>query len=472
MKTIFHKFAFIYILIFLISFIFIIIGVRTVLEIYFINNESDLIIKRISNFETVVNEQFVDRLSLSDLQDQFLLLDGYTGANIWLISRAGDVYTTASSQSIEEINGMPNIKEDIQLVFMGKTSRREVVYDTEVGNERIIRVGYPFHLGQTVYAMFVNVPMPEIEDTISKVSIIIFISLSISGVIAVILIFMITKRMGHEIEVINEAAKYIAQGNFEKKIIINRNDELGELAESFNIMADELNNQEKNKSMFISSLSHDLRTPLTTIKGYTAGMIDGTIEPEKQERYLKIVQSESDRLIKMINDLLDLSKMESGSLVLDKTDFDLNALILNVLDSFEQKIIDKRVKLTVDLANDKLLAHGDINAIQRVIYNLMDNATKFVEEDGSISIRTELRLDKFYVGISNTGKVLSKRELEVIWDRFSKLDKSRGLEKKSSGLGLSIVKEIVKSHNESVNVYSNEDVGVAFIFTVSTQIFK
>ena len=111
-------------------------------------------------------------------------------------------------------------------------------------------------------------------------------------------------------------------------------------------------------------------------------------------------------------------------------------------------------------------------SIQRVIYNLMDNATKFVNLDGDISIRTEFKNDKIYVGISNSGNILSPKELSMIWDRFTKLDKSRGLEKKSSGLGLSIVREIVKAHNEKIEVYSNEDVGVAFIFTVATQIFK
>jgi signal transduction histidine kinase len=474
MKTIFHKFAFIYILIFLISFIFIIIGVRSVLEYYFINNESELIIKRASNFEKLVNEQYINTVSLDLLQDQIFILDGYTGANIWLISETGELYKTSTDLDAETISSMPNLMEDIVTVFNGKSTRREVLYESVKGvnNDRILRVGYPFHLGTSVYAMFINVPMPEIEDTISKVSVIIFISLSLSGCLAVILIFLITKRMGYEIKVINDAAKYISEGNFDKKIIINRKDELGELANSFNLMAEELNSQENTKRMFISSLSHDLRTPLTTIKGYTIGILDGTIESDKQERYLKIVKNESERLIKMINDLLDLSKMESGALILNKTDFDLNGVIINVLDSFEQKIVNKDIKLTIDLSKEKLMAHGDLASIQRVIYNLLDNATKFVDEGGSISIRTELKNDKYYVGISNTGKVLSEKELAMIWDRFSKLDKSRGLEKKSSGLGLSIVKEIIKAHHEKIDVYSNEDIGVAFIFTVSTQIFK
>ncbi|MDW7660037.1 MAG: HAMP domain-containing sensor histidine kinase [Bacillota bacterium] len=471
MKTIFHKFAFVYILIFLISFILIIIGVRSVLDIYFVSHETDLIVKRISNYEELVNSRYLNSISLNLLQEQIMLLDGYTGANIWLFTESGALYTTEEDRVSIDPDKYQELTEDIKTVFSGSTTSREVFYK-DLYTERILRVGYPFTVGETRYAMFVNIPMPEIEDTISKVSVIIFISLSFSGILAVILIFLITERMGYEIKVINDAAKYISEGNFDKKIIINRKDELGQLAESFNLMADELNQQEQTKRMFISSLSHDLRSPLTNIKGYTRGMLDGTIEEDKKERYLKIVLNESDRLIKMINDLLDLSKMESGALVLNKTDFDLNEMIINVLDSFEQSIIEKRIKLTIDLSHDKMKAHGDYASVQRVVFNLLDNATKFVDMDGTISIRTELKGDKYFVGISNTGRVLSPKELEAIWDRFTKLDKSRGLEKASSGLGLSIVKEIVKAHHEKIEVYSNEDIGVAFIFTVSTQIFK
>lgn len=471
MKTIFHKFAFVYILIFLMSFILIIIGVRSVLDIYFVSHETSLITKRVSNYEQLVNSRYVNTISLGLLQEQIMLLDGYTGANIWLFTEDGELYTTEEDRAAINLGQHLELTKDLEKVFSGEHTSREV-YDKAVYNERTLRVGYPFKVGEQRFAMFINVPMPEIEDTISKVSVIIFISLSISGLLAVTLIFLITKQMGHEIEVINDAAKYIAQGNFDKKIIVTRRDELGDLANSFNRMADELNQQEQTKRMFISSLSHDLRTPLTNIKGYTRGMLDGTIETDKNERYLKIVLNESDRLIKMINDLLDLSKMEGGALVLNRTDFDLNEMMLNVLDNFEQVIIEKEVRLTLDLAKDKVMAHGDYASIHRVVFNLLDNATKFVDAGGAISIRTELKGDKFYVGISNTGRVLTKKELELIWERFAKLDQSRGMEKQSSGLGLSIVKEILKAHGEAIEVYSNEDIGVAFIFSVPTQIFK
>lgn len=469
MKSIFHKFAFVYILIFLIAFIIIIIGVRTVLDVYFVSHETELIIKRVSSYEALVNQRYVDKISLTVLQEQVMLLDGYTGANIWLFTEDGILYSTDADKELD-ISAYPELIRDMKAVFEGQTTSREVNYK-DLYAESMLRVGYPFTVGAVTYAMFINVPMPEIEDTISKVSVIIFVSLAFSGVLAVALISLITRRMTREIKTIGQSAQYISKGNFDKKIRIERVDELGELAASFNAMADALNRQEQGKRAFISSLSHDLRTPLTTIKGYTQAILDGTIEGEKQTRYLNLVLSESERLIKMINDLLDLSKMESGALVLHKTDFDLNEMVLNVLDAFEQRVVEKSVKLHIDLTSEKRLAHGDYNALHRVMYNLLDNATKFVDVGGSISLRTELKGEKFYVGVSNTGRVLSPKELSLIWERFSKLDKSRGLEKASSGLGLSIVKEIIKAHREKIEVFSNEDIGVAFIFSVSTQIF-
>ena len=195
MKTIFHKFAFVYIMIFLISFILIIIGVRTVLDIYFVSHESNLIMKRVASYEELVNSRYVDSISLTVLKEQMMLLDGYTGANIWLFTEAGELYTTETDRDTLDITEYPELTNDLKTVFSGETTSREVFYK-DIYKDRMLRVGYPFHMGATRYAMFINVPMPEIEDTISKVSIIIFISLAISGALAVVLIFMITRRMG------------------------------------------------------------------------------------------------------------------------------------------------------------------------------------------------------------------------------------------------------------------------------------
>jgi signal transduction histidine kinase len=237
-------------------------------------------------------------------------------------------------------------------------------------------------------------------------------------------------------------------------------------------MAVNLQELESTKERFISNLSHDLRSPLTSITGYTRGLIDGTIPEENQEKYLKIVLEESTRLTKLTNDLLDLSKMQSGNISVNKTDFDINQMIIHELDKFEQRIEEKDIQISLKLMEERVLAHGDYEGIRRVVYNLMDNAVKFVDKAGIIEIKTENKEDKILVGIKNSGAYIPKEKLNTIWQRFSKMDDSRGIEKKSNGLGLSIIKEIIKAHDEKIDVYSSEEFGVVFIFSISTQIFK
>lgn len=471
MKTIFQRFVYLYVLIFLISFIVILIGIRLVLDYYFVNHETDQIVQRVRNYEKILNSaEYIDRISLELIEEQVLLLDGYTGAYIWLATERGELYGTRRHPLGEEQLVETSLQEDLQKVFQGDIVKREVYYD-DLSSTKMLRIGIPFEVSGILYAMVVNLPMPEIEETIAKVSVIVFVSLSLSAVVAVLIIFGMTDRMSREINLLSKSANQISSGSLDRRIKIERHDELGELAVAFNKMAEGLENQERVRKNFISNLSHDIRTPLTTIKGYINGVLDGTIDDSKKDRYLGIASLECDRLLDMSNNLLDLARIESGELILNRTDFDINQMILEVLDSFETKIIEKKVKLSVDLEHGQLQVHADIAAIQRVVYNLLDNATKFIDHDGTLSIRSEIRGKKCYVGISNTGTVLSEDEQENIWNRFSKLDKSRGLDKKSSGLGLSIVREIVKAHDETIDVYSNEEVGVAFIFTLPVQFF-
>ncbi|MDO4798917.1 MAG: HAMP domain-containing sensor histidine kinase [Bacillota bacterium] len=472
MNSIFRKFSFVYLLLFLLSFILIVVGVRIALENYFIEKETGQIRARIGNYETLLNASYVDRISLSLVKEQVLLLDSYSGGTIWLVDEEGGIYGTDQDLGSLTESDVERLHADWQNVREGGVTKTLV--NEGVNRERMLRVGVPLRVGEQRFSIFVSLPMLEIADTITRVSLIVFVSLVLVAFLALVSIYLLTNRMTSEIRAIAVSADKIAKGQLDQRIKGRKNgtDELAELADAFNKMANDIQKQERARRNFVSSFSHDIRTPLTTIKGYTAGILDGTIDREKQDRYLGIVVSECDRMLTMSNNLLDLAKMESGELVLSKTDFDLNQLILTVLDSFETIILEKQVKLNIDLHREHVLAHGDVNGIQRIVYNLLDNATKFVDVGGAISIRTELKNEKFYVGISNTGKVMTPEERARIWNRFEKLDASRGLEKRSSGLGLSIVREIINAHNETIEVYSNEDIGVAFIFTIPVQIFK
>lgn len=478
MKSIFKRFVSVYLFMFLFSFGLIVIAVKVGLSRYYIDLTVNQITQSVSSYEKMLNSYYSGKVNRELLSEQATILGGYMGTNIWIVDSKRNIYSTSSviNNLLAEYNyeKIGNLEDDIKKVIDGNITHKEQ-YLYEDGLETsisVLRVGVPIKVGDEDYAIFANVPMVQIDDTIAKSSIYILLSLTFSGVLAMGIIYLITKKMSNEILQISYSAGQIASGNFDRKIRSSSVDELTQLANSFNKMAEDIKKQEQARSNFISGISHDIRTPLTTIKGYTGGVIDGTIGPEKQNRYLGIVVSECDRMLDMANDLLDLARFESGQLNLQKMDFDLDALILNVLDSFENKIIDKEIRLVIDLSKENVLAHGDVSGINRVIYNLLDNATKFVERGGTISIRTDLRNDKYFIGIGNTGKILTDEQQNKIWDRFEKLDPSRGVENKSSGLGLSIVREIIKAHGEKIDVYSNEDIGVAFIFSLQTQIFK
>jgi signal transduction histidine kinase len=232
-------------------------------------------------------------------------------------------------------------------------------------------------------------------------------------------------------------------------------------------MAVELNKLEELRRTFISNLSHDIRSPLTSIKGFLQAILDGTIPREKQDKYLNIVLKETERLTKMTNDILDLSKMEGGQLELSKTEFSINNLLVNEIEKHETRLIEKNINVEFHLTEGNDLVYADIEQITRVVYNLIDNAIKFVEYGGKISLGTKIKKNKIFISIKNTGEVIDDENLRYIWHRFHKLDKSRGEDKGGSGLGLSIVKAIIKNHGEDIEAKSNKEEGTVFTFTLT-----
>ena len=265
---------------------------------------------------------------------------------------------------------------------------------------------------------------------------------------------------------ITRAADQYAAGNFETKIDIHSNDEIGYLAASLNYMANELNTLEDDQKKFVSNVSHDFRSPLTSIKGYVEAMLDGTIPVEMQDKYLNIILFETERLNKLTRSLLELNKFGSHGTMLDITDFDINHTIRMTVQTFEGTCKDKHISFNLILTGEKLFVSADMSKIQQVLYNLIDNAIKFSHADSSINIETTEKNDKIFVSVKDTGIGIPKDSIKKIWERFYKTDLSRGKDKKGTGLGLSIVKEIISAHGENINCISTEGVGTEFIFTL------
>ncbi len=284
MRTLYTKFVIIYVSVVFIAFVLITYGMNTTLENYFMDNKAQQLIEESKVFQETFTESFNNgHFDSQKMVDEMANLERYIGANVWIINLNREVLVTKGAQDYALIESELNVNE-IEKVFSGTIIKREG-YLKSFYDEAVLTVGYPIvHDDQVVMALFINVSIPEIKSTLSEVYNISLTSLVAASMIAAVLIFIMSRTMSKEILDLSKAVKYIADGNYDFQIETRRDDELGELVHNFNEMAQELNRTEEIRRKFISDLSHDLRSPLTSITGYTRGILDGTIPEEKHEK--------------------------------------------------------------------------------------------------------------------------------------------------------------------------------------------
>ena len=281
-------------------------------------------------------------------------------------------------------------------------------------------------------------------------------------------VYFITERLISPLREMRQAAKNFAKGNFDTRIRVVGNDEVAELAETFNNMAESLAKSENLRSSFLANVSHDLRTPMTTIAGYIDGILEGAIPPEKQNYYLQIVSGEIRRLSRLVSKILDLSRMEAGMRKFSPIEFDICELARLILISFESKIDEKHLEVDFSIEEDRMQVYADKDAFHQILYNICENAIKFSKDGGClrIAIRTASEKGKYEVEVYNEGAGIPEEDLPYIFDRFYKTDKSRGLDKIGVGLGLYIVKTMLNANGESIVASSKEGEYCSFTFTI------
>ena len=248
----------------------------------------------------------------------------------------------------------------------------------------------------------------------------------------------------------------------------NRNDEIGELAAAFNAMADSLAQAEQKRSEFVANVSHELKTPMTTISGYVDGILDGTIPPENERQYLQIISDESRRLSRLVRRMLDVSQLQAIDPLREGKHFDICESMRRVLISMERKITDRNLDVEADIPEEPILVLGDKDMITQVIYNLLENATKFAREGSTLYLGVTTIDGKARVTVRNEGDTIPAEELPLLFERFHKSDKSRSEDKDGYGLGLYIVKTILEQHKEKISVTSEDGV-TAFSFSLATE---
>lgn len=271
----------------------------------------------------------------------------------------------------------------------------------------------------------------------------------------------------HPLRKLLDGAKKFSIARKNPPIRLRTHDEYGELAQTLNIIGEELDKFEEYQHKFISNISHDFRSPLTSIRGYVQAMTEGIIPPEDQAKYLNIILFETERLTKLTTDLLELNSFDKDNFLLNITDFDIHAAIASTIDTLEGTAKRKHIRFETELACDgPLPVSGDPDKIHQVLHNLIDNAIKFSHSDSRIFIRTRTRGEKVFVYVKDTGIGIPKESINHIWERFYKTDLSRGKDKLGTGLGLSISKEIINAHKQTINVVSTVGVGSEFVFTL------
>ena len=411
---------------------------------------------------------FNSELSLQDFETQMESLGQYLSAEIWIVDNQGDILLDSSDASIGKnaananfttLDGFDTSDFGNSYYMTGKfyhsfPEKMLSVYSPVTSNYRV-----------KSYVM-IHKPVSVIAQNSNGMMNIIFYTVGLIALSALFFLILFLLDIYRPIRLLTATAKSYASGDFEPRTGISRNDEVGYLAKTMDYMATELNTLEDDQRKFISNVSHDFRSPLTSIKGYVEAMMDGTIPPEMQEKYFNIILFETERLAKLTQGILDLNQFGHRGMMLDLSDFDINRMIKTTILTFEGTCSQKGLSFDLVLTGQELFVHADMSKIQQVLYNLIDNATKFSHPNNSIKIETSMKNEKALISVKDYGIGIPADSIKKIWERFYKTDLSRGRDKRGTGLGLAIVREIIQAHKEHINVISTEGVGTEFLFTL------
>lgn len=340
---------------------------------------------------------------------------------------------------------------------------------TGLFSEKTFLAGAPVKVGDKVIAsVFVAAPVGySFKGYATEIFNMYLWSAIFSAALSFLAVYAFTDKLTNPLRQMSNATKAYAKGDFSKRVDVKGRDEFADLCKSFNQMATALSVMESSRRSFVANVSHELKTPMTTISGFINGMLDGTIPEDRREEYLHVVSDEVERLSRLVTSMLNLSKIEAGELELKLSDFDLSSTAINCLLTFQQLIENKNIEIKGLDTFAKTIVHGDSDMLYQVVYNLIDNAVKFTPDGGVIEISiTQNESGKTHFWIKNSGDGISPEEVGRVFERFYKVDKSRSYDAKSAGLGLYLCKTIVEMHGGKIYVQSVEGQYTQFGFTL------
>ncbi|MDF2944905.1 MAG: hypothetical protein K0S01_3763 [Herbinix sp.] len=427
-------------------------------------DKTDLLIKEANLISSEYMANFYDeKLDLDSLTTQLKSINTFLGIRVWIVNPDGVIITDSSASG----NAKGKNINDIDPGFLDKNISKNnyfkdifyepmlsltetITYDSQVRGYSVLHTSQKGITAESVYYLDV-------------INICFLVFLPMLFLLFLYIYFITAVPLKNLIR----AAKEYSSGNYNYALVLRGLSEYRDLGAAVSYMAGELSKLDDYQKKFVANISHDFRSPLTSIKGYAAAIMDGTIPHEMQDKYLNIILFETDRLTKLTSSLLELNSFENNGTFLDITSFDINHIIKKTAESFEGSCRDKKITLNLVFSSKVTYVDADMGKIQQVLYNLLDNAVKFSHSNSKIKISTEIKGDKVFISVKDYGIGIPKDSIKKVWERFYKTDTSRGKDKKGTGLGLSITKEIIQAHNENINVISTEGVGTEFIFSLT-----
>lgn len=396
------------------------------------------------------------------LQNQLEALQTLNHIRIWLVDENGQILMDNDSQNTK---AGENIR-DYDKKFLANRSISGK-HPEKLIEKPMLSVIYPLTGSYKITGYFVlmypiNSLETQTEEVLDTIIICYIIVFCLTGLIFVYLHHQTVRPL----KKMTIAAKEYADGHFDYPMVKMNGQDQADLATAIQYLAEKMSSMNEYQKRFLANVSHDFRSPLTSIKGYTEAIADGTIPPEMQEKYFNIILFEVERLRKLTSNLLDLNQFESNGMIIEITSFDINQAIKETVETFEPQCEKKQISINLIFESTKLIVDADLPKIQRVIQNLIDNAIKFSKQESEIEVHTTEQQHKCFISVKDHGMGIPKEDLSKIWIRFYKGDTSRGKDKTGTGLGLSITKEIIEAHGENINVISTEGVGTEFIFSL------
>ncbi|NLM10946.1 MAG: HAMP domain-containing protein [Clostridiaceae bacterium] len=481
--SVFHKIMAIFLVVLLLCFSLAAVFFNIAINRYVTEQRTEVLNmygKRILSALDVILENRFDPTSSFIFQNLLEAFAYNTSSLIWIVDDRGYLfaYSSIPGQFVDKLNNVNGIYQLPEQKQYAVSESEEV--KTEIGTfhglfeetgMKWLTVKIPFYFPDITLDgrefrgnVLMHTPIPEIQKSGYTILSLLMPAVLISLVISFLLVYILSKRITSPLKQMTDAARKISSGNWKTRIHLKGNDEITVLADSFNQMVDNLENLEKMRRDFIANISHELRTPMTSINGFIEGILDGTIPENKQEYYLNIVKEEVKRLHRLVSDLLDIARMESGEAKVNIAAFDICEVTRLSVIQLQKFIEDKNIIFRANFEQESMHVYADRDAIQRVLINLIHNAIKFTPEGGSISMSVRNIKGKAEITVSDTGQGIPAEDIPFVFDRFHKADKSRGKDRTSVGLGLYIVKNILKAHNENISVESEYGKGTTFTF--------